>query len=231
MILLTGASGYLGRQVLANLEERGLPYMATSRSGHVGTACDLLDYLQVVQLMDRVRPSMVIHCAALVPKKMEDYQDMDMALRSAHMVGNLNQYDAPMVLASSLTVTVSPRSVYAQGKAKAEKYVKGRVVMRLPGLFGAERQNGRIYNHAKDGSDYGTEPAMHVEDAAEYLVRAATMPSDGSPEPFSVVYGNPRLVATYGDIPHTLQSRVQALVEQVREPEPPANVAIKKGYG
>jgi hypothetical protein len=58
---------------------------------------------------------------------------------------------------------------------------------------------------------------MHVKDAAEYLVRAATKPSDGNPEPFSVAYGNERLERVYGSLGVTFEQRVQEFVEQLRE--------------
>lgn len=216
MILLTGASGYLGRHVLAKLEAGAFPYMATSRSGVVGTACDLTNPRETQALLERVQPTTVIHCAAYVPKTLEDYDDEHPADASERMCWELAEDGVMVVLASSLTAA-DPSSAYARGKVAAELAVSGcGISMRLPGLFGLPRRNGRIYQHCIDGSDYGTEPAMHVQDAAEYLVRAAIEAWDG-PEPISVTYGDPRLERVYGSLGVTFEQRVQEFVEQLRE--------------
>lgn len=227
MILLTGASGYLGRQVLAKLQDRDLPYMATSRSGVVGTACDLEDRDDTEALFDRVKPLIVIHCAAVVPKSPQEYHDSAACEASQLMMHRvLHAATCPVVFASSQVI--GTESKYAIGKFIAERWLymrekTGDVSLRLPGLFGLPRRGGVIYAAAKAMSGleeadlhFGPYPAMHVEDAAEYLVRAAIRDSDGNPEPYTVTYGNPRLVATYGPLDHTFESRVQALVEQVR---------------
>lgn len=62
MILVTGATGFLGKRVCRKLEERGLEYTRTSLS--LGT--DLRDSIQTMQLFERVRPTQVLHCAAYV---------------------------------------------------------------------------------------------------------------------------------------------------------------------
>ena len=43
MILVTGASGYLGRHVVALLAEGEIPHRGTSRSGNGHIPCDLTD--------------------------------------------------------------------------------------------------------------------------------------------------------------------------------------------
>lgn len=62
MILLTGASGFLGKRVARMLEERGLLYTPTSLKMGV----DLRDAKETQRLFDKVRPSSVLNCAAYV---------------------------------------------------------------------------------------------------------------------------------------------------------------------
>lgn len=62
MILVTGATGFLGKRVCKKLDERGLEYTKTSL--RLGT--DLRDGVQTMQLFEKVRPEHVLHCAAYV---------------------------------------------------------------------------------------------------------------------------------------------------------------------
>ncbi len=62
MILVTGATGFLGGRVCKKLSERGLNYEATSLS--LGT--DLRDPQATAALFAQIKPQQVIHCAAYV---------------------------------------------------------------------------------------------------------------------------------------------------------------------
>lgn len=62
MILVTGATGFLGKRVCRKLDERGLTYVKTSLT--MGT--DLRDKTQTLDLFERVKPEYVLHCAAYV---------------------------------------------------------------------------------------------------------------------------------------------------------------------
>jgi GDP-L-fucose synthase len=62
MILVTGATGFLGRRVCRLLEQRGIDHMQTSLSGGV----DLRNRSDAIALFDRVRPDYVLNCASFV---------------------------------------------------------------------------------------------------------------------------------------------------------------------
>lgn len=62
MILVTGATGFLGRRVCRNLDARGLAYHATGRRHGV----DLRDRAATFELFRSVRPEYVLNCAAFV---------------------------------------------------------------------------------------------------------------------------------------------------------------------
>jgi nucleoside-diphosphate-sugar epimerase len=68
-VLVTGASGFLGRHCLAPLVRRGYEVHATARrmiDGPEGISwhqVDLHDTAQVIQMVQRVRPTHLLHCA------------------------------------------------------------------------------------------------------------------------------------------------------------------------
>ncbi len=214
MILVTGATGYLGQHVVARLRTReGLAWCAPADAHRLR---DLTRSEDMRALIAETQPDVVIHCAAVVPKTPSAYHDEQAAFDSLAMAVHLAQAGAPrIVFASSLAVT-APISAYARSKSAIESVVlRGNdVALRLPGLFGLPRRSGVIYEAAQEGvvrESYGPWPAMHVADAAEYLVRAATMPNDGG-GPFRVVYGDERLEASYGSVEMTFGQRVRELI-------------------
>lgn len=62
MILVTGATGFLGKRICRHLDFLGKAYVKTSLS--LGT--DLRDEKQTFALFERVRPEYVLHCASYV---------------------------------------------------------------------------------------------------------------------------------------------------------------------
>lgn len=218
MILLTGASGYVGSHVRAILKQRSILAECSTDDMRWASTVEKL-------LLDS-KPQVVIHCAAIVPKCLDDYADKAACENNQAMVSHLLRYaECPVVFASSQVAADPQSSRYALGKWICERWIQMRerkhdAILRLPGLFGLPRRSGVIYESAVKGEirdSYGPHPAMHVQDAAEYLVRAATIPSDGDPAPYEVTYGNARLERVYGSLGVTFQQRVQELVEQVRE--------------
>ncbi len=61
-VLVAGGTGFLGRHVCKKLQEKGIPFIATSLSG--GT--DFRNFDQTLQFFKRYRPTTVMHCAAYV---------------------------------------------------------------------------------------------------------------------------------------------------------------------
>ena len=62
MILLTGATGFLGKRVSRQLQAKGLPFTATSKSLGV----DLRNSSELSDLMADTKPDYILNCAAFV---------------------------------------------------------------------------------------------------------------------------------------------------------------------
>jgi nucleoside-diphosphate-sugar epimerase len=170
-ILLTGASGYLGRYVFDCLQKKGLQVIPVSFHGNVGIACDLTNPHDVEKLLKRFNPSSIIHCAAVVPKNKIEYDDTSMAIKNVKMIENLvDNALCNIIFTSSMTVYENvihfpvseddiqpyqiPKTEYAHGKWMAEQILLSRqfpgdLAFRFPGLFGLPRRSGLIYNATK----------------------------------------------------------------------------------
>ncbi|MEJ2594733.1 MAG: NAD-dependent epimerase/dehydratase family protein [bacterium] len=62
MILVLGATGFLGKRVCEKLEKAGQEFIPSSRS--MGT--DLRDYQQTLDLFSQVKPDLILNCASYV---------------------------------------------------------------------------------------------------------------------------------------------------------------------
>lgn len=259
--LLTGADGYLGGRIKALCAARGLELTPITRSD-----VDLLDAEGVARLVPQGR--VILHCAAPVPKTIEDYGDEVMAGQAVAMTHSLlATRPARLIFASSMTVYIdapspvreedapAPASGYAGGKRRAELLIQDRgtpaTILRLPGLFGAPRKSGFLYNAARaitTGKDFqiGTRPniwaALHVDDAAEAMVRAAGL--TGPTQILNVGYAGlfsldralhqlrhgvlshdeqgfemdlTRMRETIGELPRTWAERLAELLEEVTD--------------
>ena len=62
MILVLGATGFLGKRVIKKLEESNVSYHASSLS----LGCDLMNYDHTNDLFKMINPQYVINCSAFV---------------------------------------------------------------------------------------------------------------------------------------------------------------------
>ena len=145
MILITGAIGLLGANLVADYSARGLPVLAVARKAipeaHGGRwqSCDLTVDSDVRALMDRWRPTSIIHCAAMTNVDQCECERELAWATNAEMPGKLaalaSEYGARFVYISTDSVfdgrrgnysesdAVGPLNVYAASKLGGEQAV------------------------------------------------------------------------------------------------------------
>lgn len=174
-VLLTGANGFLGKQLAKIIEEdSSIELIKLVRSIQVPdrslVICDLTDKERVKHILDNVLPDVILHTAAFVPKNVSDYEN-DLSNMNLLMVENLLAYShAIFINISSMTVyglsnkiirsetdSTDPQSAYGKSKLKIEEFLSNHkslsISIRIPGLFGSERKTGLLYNTLKSLSE------------------------------------------------------------------------------
>ena len=136
-LLITGASGTLGRAMAAACERRGLAFVLTGRS-----ELDLLDKQSIAAALDRHQPWALINCSGWVRvDDAEDAADACLAVNSdgaAALSRACDQRGVRTLSFSSDLVfsgrkrsaylerdAVAPRNVYGHSKAQMERYIGG----------------------------------------------------------------------------------------------------------
>ena len=126
-ILITGASGFVGKALLADPQLDGWEVFATCRSGEsfalshpevTSIAMDLMDARSIHQVIEEVRPDRIIHLAAqsFVPASFED----PAGTFQANVIGSIHLLEAIQVLRKS-DPTYDPTTLLV---ASAEVYGK-----------------------------------------------------------------------------------------------------------
>ncbi|MFZ1756434.1 MAG: NAD(P)-dependent oxidoreductase [Caldilineaceae bacterium] len=172
-LLITGATGFLGQYLIAAVRkswrvagtfhrtrrEDAARLLAGVDSGRI----DLTDFRDVREMLDAVRPSAVIHTAALAdPTYCEQHPDESLRVNlqaTVNLAGLCGDRNIPFVFTSTDLVfdgtrapyaedsPVSPLNLYGEHKALAEQAALDRydeaAICRMPLLFGFSF-NGRI---------------------------------------------------------------------------------------
>ena len=166
-VLVTGASGLVGRATVARLREAGRHVIATDlRDGDDVVGADLTRADEVAELLARVEPAVVIHLAAVIPPLCYARPDVARAVNvgaTEHLVAAASTLPVPprFVLASSVAVygarnphrhsglltadlEPAPTDLYGTQKLAAEHVVRAStldwVVLRLGGVMTVEQE-------------------------------------------------------------------------------------------
>ncbi len=201
-VLVTGASGRIGRRLVEVLAAAGVAVRAMSRRGDgdipAGAHLYVADLLQAQSLEAAVDGvATLFHLASYAPPA-TDLQPENHPLHQAVTVtGTRNLLDrastaavASLVFTSSTRVVDGSKSLYAQSKIEAEKLVLASAdtmktaVLRLPPVYGFARQGSIAQMLAAIDAgrlpplpDFGDRRSLvHVDDVVQGLLLAALSP-------------------------------------------------------
>lgn len=193
-ILLTGASGFLGRCLAEEVRRRGLPLVTAGRAG-CDVRLDLADPDSISAALREARADLVIHAAALAslaaceadPARAEAVNHLGSLRLAGAARGRIVLVSTDLVFDGTHApyareAAASPLGAYARSKARAEEAVRGAggVVVRVPLLFGRSFDGRRgatdmIRSAANPlplfTNEYRT--PLHAGDAARGLVELA----------------------------------------------------------
>ncbi|MGN6124041.1 MAG: NAD-dependent epimerase/dehydratase family protein [Sphingomonas oligoaromativorans] len=111
-ILISGATGFLGKHLFRHLQDMGHEVFGTANRPQVDEPivyCDIRDPLAVQAIFHRVRPEIVIHCAAISSVTSSAAQDY----YSVNTVGTENMINAALALPGHIRfMFISTAGVY-----------------------------------------------------------------------------------------------------------------------
>lgn len=169
-VLVTGASGQLGHDVMNELIRRGHDAIGADRSGEDknGFKCvklDITDKDRVVHVISEEKPEAIIHCAAWTnvdaaedPENYDEVMNINVA-GTENLVLAAKQIDAKMMYISTDYVfdgrgekpwkpedeNFAPQNVYGKSKLMGEEIVEDMIrrffIVRIAWVFGANGKN------------------------------------------------------------------------------------------
>jgi len=163
MILVTGAAGQLGTDVITELKGRNIKYIGIDVVGDYGIdILDITDEKAVSDYIKTKKPLCVIHTAAYTAvDKAEDEQDACYKINvkgTENLASVCKEIDAEMIYISTdyvfagkgnqpyeIDAIKAPLSVYGKSKLAGEKivkeYIKKYYIVRISGVFGKHGNN------------------------------------------------------------------------------------------
>jgi nucleoside-diphosphate-sugar epimerase len=200
IVLVTGASGFLGAATVDVARRAGLTVVPTARRGSDGViGVDLEDVPALVATLDDVQPEAIINCAAVADfgSGVLARQYRTNALAPALMAAWAGRHNTLVVQASATmvhglrterigpTTRLNPDTDYARSKWLAEEMIGASgcrsATIRFAGIFGRSGPGHLGINTAIRKAENGSSPTVvgkgrarrnyvHVEDAAAALV-------------------------------------------------------------
>ncbi|MBN1066026.1 dTDP-4-dehydrorhamnose reductase [Clostridium botulinum] len=157
MILVTGANGQLGYDVIKELKKRNIECIGTTRK-----ELDITNYNEVSKYIEELKPECVIHCAAYTAvDKAEDEEEICTKVNvygTENIAKACRIINAKMIYVSSdyvfdgagdkpheIDETPNPLSVYGSskynGELKVKSYLKKYFIVRTSWVFGLNGSN------------------------------------------------------------------------------------------
>ena len=203
-IILTGATGFLGKEVSRILSKKNYSYKAICSDSNLEAnhiSCDLSNTLELINLLSKEKPSIVINLAAKVSFTASISELYSLNILCPAIIADFClKNDSFLVQASSIAVNgknqtlysvntpLQPNTNYGRSKLLAENVILGSgcdsSVLRFGGIFGANGPDHLGINKAINNAQKGKRPILYgvgdikrnyiyVKDAAEAIVKCA----------------------------------------------------------
>jgi nucleoside-diphosphate-sugar epimerase len=198
-ITLTGASGFLGRNLLKKLSEHEVIQVYKNNKIEEGWYCDLSKKDSVQMLIERSNPEIIIHCAAdAAAKHPENYKEF----LENHIISTVNLLEhckpkTKFIYISSVLVfgnhfpVMEPTNLYGAAKLACEGFceVYGKLknlsinIIRPCAIVGQDMTHGLLFDVKRKlksedekievwGKEPGsTKPFVHVDDVCDWVLK------------------------------------------------------------
>lgn len=236
MILVLGATGFLGKTVCKKLTDKGFKYIPSSLS--LGT--DLRDEIQTFNLFEKIKPEIVINCASYVggiqfgyKRPVELFQNnlrmVTNLLAASHKV-NVKRFISPISnCVYPADSTLFKEAEIWDGPMHESVLVYGFV--RKAFLIGAyaygKQFNDKIYNIVLSNM-YG--PGDHFEEERSHALGALIMKfvnAKKKNDPFVSVWGTGKPVREWLHVEDGAEALIKSINMQYHDG--PVNVGVAKG--
>jgi nucleoside-diphosphate-sugar epimerase len=171
-VLVTGATGFLGKNILKKLEEKNIPFIGISKGGSDKVeSVDLTNIEEITSFFQNHEVSTVVHASALVDLSRDYQTTIDCVENNLIATINLleaskNQKNIKFILISSEEVyganvppyresqTPLPPSPYAVSKVACENYLRyfshqneiNSVVLRMSTMYGPHMPQNKFFS-------------------------------------------------------------------------------------
>ena len=200
MILVTGASGLIGRSIIKELKSQKKEFIGISSSQiqQYGKSRILrLDLTQsnnfkiLIDIFSSQKVEYIIHCAAIVPKNKYELSSCAKTnlIIDENIIRLAEEFHIPLIYSSSTSVygndtsfifseecKTDPKNFYSDAKLKSELNIEKRIekgtVLRISSPYGGGSTSTNILNLLIDAAKKGTEILLYNEQRSQYFIHA-----------------------------------------------------------
>jgi 2-alkyl-3-oxoalkanoate reductase len=195
-IILTGHSGYLGRNILKELKRNRFEVLTIGRKKS-DIIVNLKDKIKIQNFLNPLCEShTLIHCAGFVPKNEKQYDSiqnkknieifkniLSTNINSIIFISSFSVYGDRKKASEVMMNPVKSMNIYARSKIICENLAfrssKKVLILRVPGVFGGDKKKGLIFNCIKTLKEkknfliqkkYPLWTTIHIKDVALGIV-------------------------------------------------------------